>query len=264
MNKLLIALSGVLAIIGTAQAAVVGEEIDYRVGEVALQGYLAYDESVAGPRPGVLVVHEWWGHGEYARERARMLAELGYAAFALDMYGDGKYADHPDRAGEFASAVMRDMETARARFEAAMTVLREHSAADPDRTAAIGYCFGGAIVLNMARLGVPELDGVASFHGSLATSVPAQPGAVQARVLVLHGADDPLVPDEQVEAFRAEMDAAGVDYRFVAYPGVTHSFTNPEADANAERFGLPLAYDADADAQSWDELQTFLEQLFGS
>lgn len=262
MNRLLMTVFGILAM-GSAQAAVVGEEIDYRVGDVTLQGYLAYDDAIDGPRPGVLVVHEWWGHNEHARESARRLAEQGYVALALDMYGDGRLAEHPDQAGEFASAVMSDMDTARARFEAAMDVLGEHSAADPDQIAAIGYCFGGAVVLNMARMGLPGLDGVASFHGSLGTPVPARPGEVHARVLVLHGADDPLVPEEQVEAFRAEMDAAGVDYEFIAYPGATHSFTNPEADANAERFGLPLGYDAEADQQSWAELQAFLDELFG-
>lgn len=237
------------------------EVVSYRVGDVDLTGFLAYDARQAGKRPGVLVVHEWWGHNDYVRERAKMLARMGYTAFALDMYGDGKQAAHPADAQRFMMEVLNDMPAGEARFRAAMKLLHEHATTDPGRTAAIGYCFGGGVILHMARIGV-DLAGVASFHGSLATSSPAQPGAVKARVLVLHGAADPFIPDEHVDAFKAEMDSAGVDYEFIAYEGAVHGFTNPGATALGEQFELPLAYDAAADAASWAELDRFLKELF--
>ena len=142
-----------------------------------------------------------------------------------------------------------------------MEVLTQRSEADPEQVAAIGYCFGGGVVLHMARMGV-DLDGVASFHGSLGTKMPAQAGQVKAKLLVLHGADDKFIPPEQVEAFKKEMTDAGVDMEFIAYPGALHSFTNPDADAFAEKFGMPIAYDEAADQQSWAALQGFLEQIF--
>ena len=158
-----------------------------------LKGYLAFDDSVEDKRPGVLVVHEWWGHNEYARKRARMLAELGYTALAVDMYGDGKEAAHPDDAAKFAGEVMQKMEVAKGRFAAAMKVLQNHETTHADRIVAIGYCFGGGVVLHMARFGV-DLDGVVNFHGLLATSKPAQSGVVKAKILVCHGAEDQFIP----------------------------------------------------------------------
>jgi dienelactone hydrolase len=245
-----------------AQAAVVGEEVDYRSGDTVLKGYIAYDDSIRGKRPGVLVVHEWWGHNDYARHRARLLAELGYTALAVDMYGDGKQADHPDDAGKFASAVRNNMPEAEARFRAAMSLLQRHRTVDAERIAAIGYCFGGGIVLEMARRGL-DLDAVVSFHGSLGTGEPAQRGRVKGRVLVLNGGADPFVSDEQITAFKQEMTQAGVDYRFISYPGAKHAFTNPGADRFGERFGMPLAYHAEADSLSWAEMRRFLQQVFG-
>ena len=239
-----------------------GEEVTYSAGDTVLKGYIAWDASKQGPRPGVIVVHEWWGHNEYVRERARMLAEEGYTALALDMYGDGKQATHPDDAKKFMMESINNADAAGARFQAAYELLQKHATTDPSKVAAIGYCFGGAVVLHMARYGM-DLDGVASFHGNLATETPAKPGAVTAKVLVLHGADDPFVPAEQVDAFKKEMDAAGADYKFVEYPGAVHAFTNPAATENGKKFGLPLAYDEKADEQSWAELQRFLEALFG-
>jgi dienelactone hydrolase len=242
-------------------AGVVGEEVAYQADGVTMKGYLAYDKSKQGKRPGVLVVHEWWGHNDYARRRARMLAEMGYTALAVDMYGDGKLADHPEDAGKFAGAVFANLPGARVRFEKAMEVLAQHETVAGDDLAAIGYCFGGGIVLHMARFGV-DLDGVASFHGSLATQTPAQPGQVKAAVLVAHGAQDPMISAEQVDGFKKEMEAAQVDYTFKAYESATHSFTVPEADENAKKHGLPVAYDAAADQQSWAELTAFLQRVF--
>ena len=240
-----------------------GEGVIYEAGDTKLKGYIAWDASKTEPRPGIIVVHEWWGHNEYVRKRARMLAKEGYTALALDMYGDGKHATHPDDAKKFMMESLSNAEAANARFEAALELLKAHASTDATKTVAIGYCFGGAVVLHMARYG-KDLDGVASFHGNLGTETPAKPGAVKAKVLVLHGADDPFVPKEQVEAFKKEMDAAGADYTFIEYPGAVHAFTNPEATANGEKFKLPLKYDEKADEQSWAELQKFLKTLFPS
>jgi dienelactone hydrolase len=249
-------------LVAPALADIQTREIDYRVGGESFTGYLAWDDAVAGERPGVLVVHEWWGHNAYARRRAEMLAESGYTALALDMYGSGKLAEHPEDAKKFMQAVAGNMDAMKKRFLAAKGILANNPTVDHSRIAAIGYCFGGGVVLNMARAGV-DLDGVVSFHGSLGTETPAQPGEVKARVLVLTGADDPFVPKEQVKAFEAEMQAAGVRYDLHSYPGVKHSFTNPQADAFGEKFDMPLAYDEAADKASWARMQTFLKTVFG-
>lgn len=237
------------------------ESVDYRAGPDVLKGYLAYGTSTEGRRPGVLVVHEWWGQNDFSRARADALARLGYTALALDMFGDGRQAEHPDDAARLAGEVYNDLDTAQVRFMAAYDLLRNHPTVDPQRIAAIGFCFGGGVALEMARRGVP-LRGVVSFHGSLAGAVPAHQGVVKARLLVLHGADDQLVPPEQVAAFEKEMQAAGVDYRLVSYPGALHAFTNPAADANARKYQLPLAYNEAADRQSWDEMRGFFDNIF--
>jgi dienelactone hydrolase len=247
--------------LASAEPKIQGKTAEYSTQGVVMKGYLAYDEKVKGKRPGVLVVHEWWGLNEYARKRARMLAELGYTALAVDMYGDGKQAVHPDDAKQFTSELMKNADVATARFMAALDFLKQQPTVDPGRIAAIGYCFGGGVVLNMARQGV-DLRGVASFHGSLAPIKPAQPGTVKAKVLVLHGADDKFIPPEQIEAFKQEMKSAGVDFRFISYPGAIHSFTNPEADGLGKKFNMPIGYNADADRNSWEELKNFLNTIF--
>lgn len=245
----------------SAASDIRAEEVTYSAGDTTLTGYIAWDAAKQGPRPGVLVVHEWWGHNDYVRRRARMLAEEGYTALALDMYGDGKQATHPEDAKKFMMETISNADAAKARFEAAYALLQNHETTDPSQMAAIGYCFGGAVVLQMARAGV-DLDGVVSFHGNLATEAPAKPGVVKSKVLVLHGAADPFVPPAQVEAFKNEMDAANVDYTLIEYPGAVHAFTNPTATEYGKKFDLPLAYDEKADTQSWAELQRFLKQLF--
>lgn len=245
----------------SALAALQGKEVVYRVDGDEFTGYLAWDDAVKGKRPGILVVHEWWGLNDYARQRADMLAKLGYTAFALDMYGTGKVADHPDDAKQFMQAVVSDMPEAKKRFDRARAILQEQPTVDPRHVAAIGYCFGGGMVLNMARAG-EDLDGVVSFHGSLGTQTPAQKGQVRTRVLVFTGAADPFAPPGTVSAFEEEMQAAGVDYRLVSYPGVKHSFTNPGADSFAARFGMPLAYDKHADEDSWRQTLVFFKEIF--
>ncbi|ABB31032.1 dienelactone hydrolase [Geobacter metallireducens RCH3] len=257
-----VALAGGFLGVSTADAAVQGKVVEYRDGEVTMKGYLAWNDTVKGKRPGVLVVHEWWGLNDYARKRARMLAELGYTALAVDMYGGGKEATHPDDAGAFSSAVMKNMDLMAARFRAAMEFLKKQPTVDAVRIGAIGYCFGGAVVLNMARQGL-DLKGVASFHGNLATAKPAGPGTVKAKVTVFNGGADTLVPPEQVGAFTAEMTRAGAAFRFFSYPGAKHAFTNPDADVYARKFGLPLAYDAAADRDSWEEMKRFFREVFG-
>jgi dienelactone hydrolase len=251
-----------MAMVVSAHGEVQGKPVDYVAGETTLKGYLAYDDRITDRRPGILVVHEWWGHNEYARSRARMLAEMGYIALAVDMYGEGKQAHHPDDAGKFSGKIRKNMALGRDRFLAARKVLKEHKFTDPERIGAIGYCFGGSIVLQMARDGM-DLDGVASFHGGLTTDSPAKSGSVKAKVLVLHGADDKFIKPEQIEGFKREMKAAKADFLFISYPGASHSFTNPDADTYAKKFNIPLGYNADADKKSWAEMKAFFEEIFG-
>ncbi len=259
MNKLFLSLA-LLCLTAPAMAAVEGKEVSYSANGTTLKGWLAYDGLAMGKRPAVLVVHEWWGHNAYARKRANMLAELGYVALAVDMYGDGKQALHPDDAGKFSAEVAQNHPMAKARFEAAMKVLREDPHVDGSKLAAIGYCFGGSVVLNMAREGEPLL-GVASFHGGLATDTPAQKGKVKARIISFTGAEDKMIPAAQVTVFEQEMKAAGVDYQTVVYPGAMHSFTNRDADKYGKQFNIPLAYNAAADKDSWQQLQNFLTEV---
>jgi len=259
----LIMIAMVMAVVGPATAAhkIEGKPVEYTAGGVTLKGYLAYDEHVKGKRPGVLVVHEWWGQNEYVRKRARMLAELGYTALALDMYGEGKMAGHPDEAGKFASEVMKNFPVAKERFLAALEFLKKQPTVDPDRIAAIGYCFGGGVVLNMARQGV-DLKGVASFHGSLAVVKPDQPTPIKAAVRVYNGADDKFSTPEQIEALKKEMADQKVNFKFVNYTGAVHSFTNPDATELGKKFNMPIAYNKAADKASWKDLQGFLKEIF--
>ncbi len=263
MEKIMLLVSLFYLAVPAAQAAVQGREVSYQADGTTLKGYIAWDAAVRGRRPAVLVVHEWWGHNAYARKRADMLAGLGYTALAVYMYGDGRQADHPDEAGKFAAEVSRNMPLAKARFEAGMQLLRKHKTVDAKQLAAIGYCFGGGVVLHMARIG-QNLKSVASFHGSLGTDSPAQPGKVKARILSFTGEDDPMISADAVAAFRQEMENAGANFRVVTYPGVKHSFTNPDADELGRKFGLPLAYNAAADQDSWQQTTVFLREVFGA
>jgi dienelactone hydrolase len=262
MKNFLLALS--LCCFGSAaQAAVQGREVSYQANGTTLKGYLAFDDAIKGKRPGVLVVHEWWGQNEFARRRARMLAELGYTALAVDMYGDGKVVDNPDDAGKLAAGVYKNMAVAQARFEAGMQLLREQETVDANEIAAFGYCFGGGIALNMARIG-EDLKGVASFHGGLGTDHPAQPGKIKARIISFSGEADPTIGADKVAAFKQEMESAGVHYRVVTYPGAKHAFTNPDADELGKKFNLPIAYNAKADKDSWEQAKVFLSSVFAA
>jgi dienelactone hydrolase len=264
MNRTIPVLVTALLCIGTVpgRAALKTEEIAYKQGDTVLKGHLAYDDAAVDKRPGVLVVHEWWGLNDYAKGRANQLVGLGYVALALDMYGDGKNTTDPKEAAALSAAVSKKPEVARARFLAALEVLRRNTLVDPARVAAIGYCFGGTTVLEMARSGAP-LAGVVSFHGGLAPwappGPPETPRTIKARVLVCHGGDDPLVPPKDVEAFQDEMRRAKADWQLNIYGGARHSFTNPGAD----KVGMDaLAYSESADRRSWAAMKSFLAEAF--
>lgn len=238
---------------GTLTAAPKEQHIELADG---LGKAVLYTPRSGKARSGVVVVHEWWGLNDYARGRARQLAEEGYAAIAVDMYGHGKVATHPNDATAFMKAALAEPEKMNARFNAAKAELQKLKKVD--RVFAIGYCFGGAVVLNQARMG-NDLAGVASFHGSLGTEQPAEKGNVKAKVLVATGGADPMVPPKQVGDFVTEMGQAGVDLELLSFPGVLHSFTNPGATAKGKATGLPVAYDEAADQASWAALLRFLE-----
>lgn len=244
-----------------AYAEIITQEINYEVQGTTLNGYLARSANTSSKSPAVLVVHEWWGHNDYARKRAEMLAELGYVAFALDMYGDGKVTDHPKDAKIFMQEALSNQALLRERFNAAVALVKQQENVDKNNIAAIGYCFGGGVVLNMARAGT-DLKGVVSFHGSLSTNTPAKKGEVVAKVVVFHGDADAFIPQEQVQAFEEEMKAAGVDYELIVYEGVEHSFTNPAADKFAELHSMPVSYDEEADMHSWKLMQQYLLEMF--
>lgn len=255
--KTALALS-LLLFTSSALAAVVGKDVSYKAGDAVMKGYLAWDDAAKGKRAGVLVVPEWWGANDYAKKRARMLANAGYVALVVDMYGNGQIAENPQDAGALAGSVNKNPPLAYARFDAARKFLDHQPTVKKGETAALGYCFGGGVVLNMARAGMP-LKAVVSYHGVLATDMSVKPGDIKAKLRVFHGEADPIVPPAQVEAFKTEMDNAKADYMLVSYPGVLHTFTNREADSYAAQFNLPLKYDNAADNDSWTRTLEFLK-----
>lgn len=258
----LIPLTLAIATISTGlQAEVQTQTIEYEVNGEPHTGYIAWDNTTEEERPGVLVVHEWWGHGEFVRNQAEKLAEAGYTAMAVDMYGEGKSAEHPDEAEAFMKEANSDMEAMKTGFRTAMKRLQDHETVDPDRIAAQGYCFGGAVVLNMARMGM-GLDGVVSYHGSLGSPVEAEAGDISARIQVYTGGADQFVPAEQVGEFVQEMHAADAGYMVRSFPSVQHSFMNPEADRFAEEFGMPVGYDEEAANAAWKGTMRFYEDIF--
>lgn len=236
------------------------ETVTYTARGVTMNGYVVYDATKEGKRPGVLVVHEWWGLNDYPKMRARKLAELGYIAMAVDMYGNGKTADNPDDAGKMAGPFYQDPQMAKARFDAALNKFKSYSQVDTNNLAAIGYCFGGGIVLNMARLG-ENLNGVVSFHGSL-VGTPADKNLLKAKILVCHGAADQFVKPEEVARFKKQMDSIGADYSFKQYPNASHAFTNPNATAVGQKFKIPIAYNGAADSASWSDMKDFFAKIF--
>jgi dienelactone hydrolase len=257
-------IGSLLALLITAPAAAAIKEtpVTYRDGETTMKGFVVYDTARSGKRPGIVVVHEWWGITKHMHDETRRLARQGYTAFIADMYGNAKKADTPDGAAALSSAVMQDPRVMEARFKAARDELAKQPTVDRARIGAVGYCFGGAVVLNMARTGA-DLAGVVGFHASLGLNTPAPaPGTVKAKILVLNGADDPFVKKEEYAALKADMDAARADYRVIEYPGAVHAFTNPEATALGKKFNLPLRYDAKVNQEAEAEASKFFTAIF--
>ncbi len=249
-----------LSLATVAHAGIRTQEIDYVQNGTTLKGYLAYDDAIKGKRPGILVVHEWWGHNKHARDRARMLAETGYTALAVDMYGNGKTADHPKKAGEFMNAAFKDWETSQARFNKAWEVLQAHETVNAEKIGAIGFCFGGAVSLRMARGGA-DLKGVVAFHSAL----PLEPAIANmtASVLVINGSQDSFLKPETVGSFSSQMVAGNVDFTYLNLSGVKHSFTNKQADEFDKKFKIGnLEYNKQADERSWLEMQKFFQRVF--
>lgn len=241
-----------------AAASVKEEAVTYSANGTTLKSYVAYDENKTGPRPVVLVVPEWWGLTEYPRNRAKMLAEMGYFAVAVDMYGEGKQAEDPQAAKTAATPFYTNAQLGKERLDAALAKAKTYAQADSSQVVAIGYCFGGAMVLNYAKLGAP-VAGVVSFHGSLA-GVPPQKGTA-AQFLICHGAADGFVPQPEVDAFKKSMDSAGLAYTFKVYEGATHAFTNPAATEKGKKFSMPIQYNGAADTASWNDMKAFFGRI---
>lgn len=242
----------------SVNARIVSEAIEYMDGDTVLTGYLYFDDGIQGKRPGVLVIHEWWGLNDYAKRRAEMLAGMGYVAFAADMYGDRKVTTHAEDAKGWMTQITSNIDAWQKRARRGLDVLRKHELTRADDVAAVGYCFGGATVMQLAYSG-SDIDGVVSFHGSLPVASEAQAKAIRTRVMVAHGYADSFIPEERIAGFKKALDNAGVDWQFNTYSGAKHGFTNPDAGL----YGVgALAYDASADKRSWQQMQNFLEEIF--
>jgi dienelactone hydrolase len=235
--------------------------VSYKSGNITFKGFIAYDESLKGKRPVVLVVHEWWGLNDYTKMRARKLAGLGYIAMAVDLFGNGKNAVNPKEAQDLTMPFYKDPQLAKTRLDAAVKKIKEFAQADPNNIAAIGYCFGGFVVLNYAKLGA-DLKGVVSFHGGIG-GVPVDKKLLKAKILVCHGASDKFVSQKDVDAFIHQLDSIGADHTLKVYANATHAFTNPESTRNGKEFNLPIEYNAEADKNSWNDMRFFLNRVFG-
>lgn len=254
----LLSAATLLTLVASTVAAIHTETVEYQQGDTPLEGFLAYDDATSAPRPGVLVVHDWMGVGDYAKSRAKQLAELGYVAFAADIYGKGVRPADAKAAGELAGKYKGDRGLYRERLKAALAQLTANKLVAPGKVAAIGYCFGGTGVLELVRDGA-MVKGVVSFHGGLSSPSPQDARNIKAPVLVLHGADDPFVKPDEVAAFKKEMEDAGVKYEFVAYPGAVHSFTRPDAGNDNSK---GAAYNEAADKASWIAMKDFFAKIF--
>jgi dienelactone hydrolase len=236
------------------------EAVTIQADSVTLNSIVAFSSDTSTKKPIVLIVPEWWGLDDYVKGRAKQLAELGYLAVGVDMYGSGKHAENPDEAKAYATPFYTNPQLGFSRLEAALAKAKTYPQADTNRIAAIGYCFGGSMVLNGAKLGLP-VNGVVSFHGGLAT-VPPQKGLTKAQILVCHGAVDPFVPAQDVATFKRQLDSLSIPYTFKEYANATHAFTNPASTANGKKFNMPIAYNAAADTASWNDMRTFFGEIF--
>jgi dienelactone hydrolase len=235
------------------------ENVSYQIDGITYTGYVAYNEKITGKRPAVLVVHEWWGLNDYPKMRARQLAELGYIAMAVDMYGNGKVAANPTEARELAMPFYSAPAMSKTRLDAAIVKIKQFPQTDASKILAIGYCFGGSVVLNSAKLGA-DLVGVVSFHGGLA-GVPADKNLLKAKILVCHGGSDQFIPQKDVDLFKHQMDSIGAIYQFKVYPNATHAFTNPESTNTGKKFNMPIEYNPEADKNSWNDMQSFFVSI---
>jgi dienelactone hydrolase len=260
MFRNFVVLVGWLVFVGSIQADVQTKNITYKHGDVECHGYLAWDDAVQGPRPGVLVLHEWWGLNDYARKRAEQLAKLGYVAFCADLYGEGKVTEHPKEAGEMATRVRANVQDWRQRAAEALEVLASQPQCDKSRLAAIGYCFGGSTALQLAYSGA-DLKAVITFHAALPTPTPQEAQQIKPTILICNGADDKFIPEPAIQSFRNALDKAGVKYEFVSYPGAVHSFTVPDADRHQNP---GMKYNKAADEDSWKRMAELLAEKFKS
>lgn len=233
--------------------------VTYKVDTLNMNSYIVYDEAKQGQRPAVLVIHEWWGLNDYAKRRAKQLAEMGYIAMAVDMYGNNRTADNAKDAEKLATPYYMDPQMAKEVFDTAVSQLKKYEQVDQTKMAGIGYCFGGGMLLNFARMGEP-LNGVVSFHGSL-LGTPADKNLTKAEILVCHGEKDDFV-NAQVAPFKKQMDSIGKAITFKTYPNATHAFTNPDATATGKRLGMPIEYNAAADTASWNDMKEFFGRIF--
>jgi len=257
MNRTLLAILGVVCAI-SAQAKIVTQTVEYQQGDTTLEGYLAFDDSITGKRPGVLVVHQWMGLTDYEKHRAEQLAQLGYVAFCADIYGKGVRPKDTGEAGPLAGKYKGDRALLRARVNAALDVLEKNQLVDSKRVAAIGYCFGGTTVIELARSGA-DIAGVVSFHGGLDSPTPADGKNIKSKVLVCHGADDPFVKPSDLAAFEDEMRQANVDWTLIKFGGAVHSFTQPMAGNDNSK---GAAYNEKADKRSWEAMKAFFAEIF--
>jgi dienelactone hydrolase len=256
IKKIMSALLGCLMTF-QAHAAIKTEVIDYSAEGTKLEGYLAYDDAISTPRPGILIVHDWMGLSQFTKDKAVQLAKEGYVAFAVDVYGEDKRPKDQKEAAQFADLYKKDRFLLRTRMIAAYNALTSMKGVDKQKMIVMGYCFGGMAALELARSGVP-LIGTASFHGTLSSPTPIDAKNIHGKVLVMHGADDPNVPPQEVEAFKKEMQEGKVTMEFIAYPGAVHAFTNPEAGHDNKK---GVAYNEAADKKSWQDFERFLKEI---
>jgi dienelactone hydrolase len=248
--------------VGTAQAEVQTKEINYSVDGASLKGFLAFDDAFTGKRPGVLVVHEWWGHNEHARNRAKKLASIGYTALAIDMYGDGKLADHPKNAGEFMNDALKNWDRSKARYKKAIEVLQEHNTVDTKNIGAIGFCFGGAVSVAMAIEGA-DLKGVVGFHSNLPVQALASQEKIKASIMIINGSDDGFIKTENIAALTKGLAEKKADFTYTSLAGVKHSYTNIKADEFRAKFKIEsLEYNQQADERSWKDMKKFFKRVF--